>query len=93
MVRRAQERAHSLKTWFPFVDSPMPSTKHCSAFSGFKREQIEAIDVLGKDALKVCNRGVLASVVSVAARTTAFRALKISRCANQAALYFWGGGI
>ncbi len=35
IVRRAQERAHSLNTWFLFVDSPMPATKHSSAFCWF----------------------------------------------------------
>jgi hypothetical protein len=57
ITRRAQERAHSLKTGLPLTASSRPETKHCSAFSRSavqqKREQVEAVHVLVKDLAEI----------------------------------------
>ncbi len=57
IVRRAHERAHSLKTGFPFTESSSPETKHCLSLLTIRREQegqqIEAIYLFAKDSAEI----------------------------------------
>src|SRR6476646_6505489 len=54
MVRRAQERAHSLNTCFVLMDSSRPSAKHSSAFSGAPVKRNDSKYSLVMSSVKMC---------------------------------------
>src|SRR5215510_12723195 len=56
IVRRAQERAHSLKTGLPFMDSARPATKHSSALFGSPVNRNDSRYILLISSVKIRSR-------------------------------------